>query len=251
MNDDKVAQVLQTWGFVRVFGEDKLVKTQENSEWIGENSTNYKKFTEVLKNLSSEGFGKEAVLLSHAMRDVWSQDRTIASKEQLKEWQDAVDPQIYKNFNVLKQLRELKANYFAEDRGLYHYSMCTIYRCLDMHGFAHCNCGLLASLYGVSFSLAEKIYPRFWEEKLRDDVIWEPAPEGSPERYVKPEPISKEEYQKLISAFPRREWTSEEIELFDKEDEREWDIVKDIFGEKYAKKNKETLKKQKEEKANR
>lgn len=244
--NDKLNQVLQTWGFVKVLGEDKLVKTQENSEWISKHSENYKKFTEVLKNLSAEGFRKEAALLSHAMLDVWCQDRTIADKEQLKEWRQAVDSKSYKDVGLIKQLRELKANYFDEERGLYHYSMCTIYRSIDMHGFAPCNCGLMSSLYGVSFSLAEKIHTNFWEEKVKDDVIWEPAPPGTPARYVKPKPISEEEYKELLSAFKLKEWTAEEIKMIEDEDDQEWDVVKTIFGEKFAKKNKIIVDKQRE-----
>jgi hypothetical protein len=136
-----------------------------------------------------------------------------------------------RSMNENKKLTEIRNRYFRsvikrKDGLITHHGDCDIHNAKEIYGFATCTCGLLHDLQWINYRLAEKIYPNFGTELAKSEMTWEEEKNWKP--------ISEEDSEKFFkdNGFVINNFIDEEA--LKKEDEAQWEIIKEVFGKEYV-----------------
>ena len=140
-----------------------------------------------------------------------------------------------------KILMRIKDRYCIVNGKLVHHGDCDIYQAAKIYGHSPCCCGLIHDLRILRTDIAEVLYPKFSEDLIKSDLVWEPCDESScPYPYKEPSRPSKEEMEKSIQELEEHllkqgvksvECTEEDIRQAEIERQEDLELVQEIFGD--------------------
>jgi hypothetical protein len=133
------------------------------------------------------------------------------------------------------KLKDVRDRYFRSvikfpTGHLTHFGDCEIHRSMEVYGYAFCSCGLLHDLRWIDSGLADKLYPKQYEELGRQNI----GPKLTPEEIAA-------NMQVIEAAFV--EAGAKSIQATDEEwaacCKRDWNLIEEVFGREFRERTEE------------